>query len=284
MEVTSEMVIGSLALGGAVGIGVFSAGDQIERGFQFLESDLADKLKKLRSTTPRLRRYLIAWLTVTVLAAIVGGTLFQAPVLACFVALLMVGLPWYLVRRKARQRAEQIEDQMADSMVSLSSSIRAGLSLAQAVELLSQQCPFPIRQEFQQFYGEYRMGKTLEQCLDETRARLESENFALFAAAMEASRRSGGKLNETVERIAHSVREMQRLERKVRSDTASARTSSTYMALAPLFVLTVYYLFVDPVSTQRLFTTLYGQMILAIVVVFNLVAYFWSRAILETEI
>ena len=44
--------------------------------------------------------------------------------------------------------------------------------------------------------------------------RLRSENFALFAAAMEASRESGGRLNETVDRIAHSVRELQRLERK----------------------------------------------------------------------
>jgi len=35
-----------------------------------------------------------------------------------------------------------------------------------------------------------------------------------------ASHESGGRLNETVERIADSVLEMQRLERKINSETA----------------------------------------------------------------
>ncbi len=39
--------------------------------------------------------------------------------------------------------------------------------------------------------GEYQMGKPLETVLRETRERLQSENFALFAAAVDASRQSG---------------------------------------------------------------------------------------------
>ena len=45
-----------------------------------------------------------------------------------------------------------------------------------------------------------------------------------------------GRLNETVERIAQSVLEMQRLERKIRSETAQARKSAVYMAIAPAFI------------------------------------------------
>jgi carboxypeptidase C (cathepsin A) len=97
--------------------------------------------------------------------------------------------------------------------------------------------------------GEYQMGKPLDRVLDETRERLRSENFALFSAAMQASRESGGKLNETVERIAHSVLELQRLERKIKSETAQARASAVYMAMAPFAVLLMYYLFIDPVNT-----------------------------------
>ena len=58
---------------------------------------------------------------------------------------------------------------------------------------------------------------------------------------MLASRESGGKLNETVERIAESVREFQRLERKITAETAQARKSAVYMALAPPIILFVYY-------------------------------------------
>ena len=63
---------------------------------------------------------------------------------------------------------------------------------------------------------------------------MQSENFALLAATLLASHESGGRLNEIVERIAQSVRELQRLERKIMAETAQARTSAVYMALAPV--------------------------------------------------
>ena len=62
---------------------------------------------------------------------------------------------------------------------------------------------------------------------------------------MLASHESGGRLNETVERIAQSVLELQRLERKIMAETAQARKSAVYMAIAPALILVVYF-FVDP--------------------------------------
>jgi tight adherence protein B len=199
-------------------------------------------------------------------------------------AIMLLAAPWYVVRRWAWRRKQQIEDQMADAMVSLSSAIKAGLSLAQSLEILAQQSPPPICQEFQQIIGEYQLGKPMERCLDEARERLHSENFALFAAAMQASRESGGKLNETVERIAISVREMQRLERKLQADTAQARTSALYMALVPFAILALYYFVLDPVNTERLFTTVLGQIFLCVSIVLNVAAYLWARKILNPDI
>lgn len=127
------------------------------------------------------------------------------------------------------------------------------------------------------------MGKPLEQTLVEAKDRLRSENFSLFAAALLASRRSGGKLNETVERIARSVLEMQRLERRIASETAQARKSAVYMALAPPLILVVYY-FVDPINTVALFNTFFGQALLSAALVMNVMAYVWARFILTPDI
>ncbi len=80
------------------------------------------------------------------------------------------------------------------------------------------------------------------------------------------------------------MRELQRLERKVQTETAQARSSAFYMALAPIFILLIYYLLVDPVSTARLFTTLPGQIILSFSLIFNVVAYLWARKILSPDI
>ena len=275
--------LGSSMVAAAITVGALAGRSTYSQAIDYVENDLKDKLRRLRLRTDSLRKYLVSWsIVVTVTAAVLlvaAGSL----VFSITAAVLLVSLPWYVLRRVAETRRLLIEDQLADAMVSLSNAIKAGLSLAQSLDILARQSPKPICQEFQQIVGEYQLGKDLEQCLKEAKQRLQSENFALFAAALEASRQSGGRLNETVERIATSVRELQRLERKVRSETAQARTSSVYMALAPPVILLMNY-FIDPVHTRMLFTEVPGQLILCLAAVLNLLAYLWARMILNPEI
>jgi tight adherence protein B len=281
---TDILLLGTVLIGLATAGLSYAGADYYRRGLDFVEADLRDKLRRLRVRVRRLRGWLVGWSAFV--AAVFLGMWIGAdmPVIGLTLAVLLVCLPWYVVRRMAEKRKLQIEDQLADAMVSLSSAIKAGLSLAQALEILAQQTPRPICQEFQQIHGEYQLGRPLERCLAEARERLRSENFALFAAAMEASRESGGRLNETVDRIAHSVRELQRLERKIIAETAQARSSALYMAMAPVAILAMYYFLLDPVNTERLFTTVLGQIMLSIAVVLNVVAYIWARVILSPEI
>jgi tight adherence protein B len=276
-------VLGSSMVATAIAVGALAGRSSYSAAIDFVENDLKDKLRRLRLRTDSLRKYLVSWSIVVAVTAAVLLVAAGSLVFSVTAAVLLVSLPWYVLRRLAEKRRLLIEDQLADAMVSLSNAIKAGLSLAQSLDILARQSPKPICQEFLQIVGEYQLGKDLEQCLKEAKDRLQSENFALFAAALEASRQSGGRLNETVERIATSVRELQRLERKVRSETAQARTSSLYMALAPPVILVMNY-FIDPVHTRMLFTEVPGQMILCLAAVMNLLAYLWARMILNPEI
>jgi tight adherence protein B len=276
-------VVSSLVVGSAAGFSAFAGRDLLARGFAWIEQDVADKLRALRMVPRSLRRLLVVWLiTIGSIFAVLGVVL-GSPLLALAMCTILACLPWYVVRRLAQRRRQQIEDQLADAMVSFSNGVRAGLSIAQALDILAEQSPRPVRDEFRQIVSEFNLGKPLEQTLVEAKDRLRSENFSLFAAALLASRRSGGKLNETVERIARSVLELQRLERKLQSETAQARKSAVYMAIAPGVILIVYW-FVDPVNTAALFTTFFGQMLLSAALVLNVMAYVWARYILSPDI
>ncbi len=272
-----------LSMGLAVAAAALFCRDYFAWAFGVVERDVAEKLRRLRISTRPLRRWLIVWLAVT------GGVFFgflvvlDSIVFAVLTSAILLFVPWFLVRRMAEKRRLKIEDQMADAMVTLASAVRAGLSLVQSMEILAAQCPKPINAEFHQIIGEYKLGKPLERTLTEAKQRLKSENFALFAAAMLASHESGGRLNETVERIAESVREMQRLDRKIVSETAQARKSAIYMAIAPALILAVYF-FIAPEDTKLLFITPFGQLILAASVVLNVIAYLWARVILNPDI
>jgi tight adherence protein B len=277
-----DILPASLLMGAGVGWGAYASRGYYSQALDFLERDFGDKLRTLRRPVKDLRRWLIAWHVVSA-AVCIGLILFDGLVFAVLCLGLLLAFPWYLLRRLAEARKQKIEDQLADAMVALSGAIQAGLSLAQSLEILATQCPRPISDEFRQMVGEYDLGKPLVQTLTEAKARLRSENFSLFAAAMLASHDSGGRLNETVDRIARSVLELQRLERKLLSETAQARKSAVYMALTPLFVLIAYY-FVDPDNTVRMFETLPGQLMLSFAVLLNIVAYLWARRILTPDI
>lgn len=278
-----DILVISAIMGAAIGFFAWASRDSVGSVLDFVEADVREKLREMRIQTPRLRYYLASWLYLIVLAFILLWFGYGSPIFALLAVVLMGPLPWYLLRRMAQRRRQRIEEQLAGSMTTLSGAIRAGLSLAQSLEILADQSPKPIQLEFQHMVGQYSMGKTLQETLTEAKERLRSENFSMFAAAMLASRESGGKLNETVERIAQSVREFQRLERKIESDTAQARKSAVYMALAPPIILLVYF-FVDPINTTRLFTTVPGQLMLSAAIVMDVVAWLWARNILTPDI
>ena len=278
-----DIWLSSILMGAGVGIFVYAGRPYFAQALDAVERDLTEKLRRLRASTRHLRRYLLVWLA-SVAACFVGFWFaLDNFVFALLGAAFLLATPWYLVRRMAERRRVQIEDQLADAMVTLSNAVKAGLSLAQSLDILADQCPQPIAGEFRQMVTEYNLGKPLERTLQEAKERLRSENFSLFAAAMLASHESGGRLNETVERIASSVLEMQRLERKVQTETAQARKSAVYMAIVPPVMLVVWY-FVDPVNTTLLFTEVFGHVLLASAVVLNVAAYFWARAILNPDI
>jgi tight adherence protein B len=275
--------LGSFFMGSAVAVLAYCLRDSGRGWLTYIENDLADKLRRLRAPTARLHSYVISWLILTASVFLSFWLVLDNLIFGFVLASFLLCGPWYWLRRMAEQRHQKIEDQLADAMVMLANAVRAGLSLPQSMDVLAAQCPSPISTEFRQITGEYNMGKPLEQTLQSARDRLRSENFALFAAAMMASHESGGKLNEVVERIAASVLELQRLERKVQSETAQARRSALYMAIAPLFILIIYY-FVEPENTMRLFQEPAGQLILAVVFVLNVLAYLWARVILNPDI
>jgi len=280
---TEMMWLGSLCMGLGVAVLSYAGRDHFAQILDAVERDLAEKLRRLRASTENLHKYLVTWLIVTACTFFGLSIGLDNLIFGVLISAFLLSAPWYLLRRMAERHRQKIEDQLADAMVTLANAVRAGLSLAQAMEILANQCPKPINAEFHQIVAEYKMGKPLEQSLTEAKQRLRSENFALFAAALLASRESGGRLNETVERIAQSVLEMQRLERKVRSETAQARKSAVYMAIAPAFILLVYY-FVDPYNTKLLFTKVAGQFLLAVALLLNVIAYLWARVILNPDI
>jgi Flp pilus assembly protein TadB len=140
--------------------------------------------------------------------------------------------------------------------------------------------PVPLAVEFECIDRAYNHGRTLREALDDVRWRIGIESFDFLSMGIGTALDRGGRLDETLERISASIYEAQRLERKLRSETASGRRTIQVLATFPFLFLAGFY-FLDPQSTCLLFTTFPGQVAFSVAATLTVVAVCWARRILE---
>jgi len=226
--------------------------------------------------------------TVSVfLFGFIGFSLFRGGMRG-IVAMFLMGaagfmLPTVIVRYLKRKRQEKLEDQLVGGIQSLASGVRAGLTLVQAMQMVSRDAPAPLRQEFSHMIREYEYGLSLDQAMDKAASRIGLPNYRLLFSALLTHRERGGNLGETLDDIAASIREIQRLEGRVQTLTAQGRATAKWLGAIPLFVLTFLYLTLTE-DTVALFKEPVGNVILAIVFVFNVISFFWIRKIMDIDV
>ena len=104
-----------------------------------------------------------------------------------------------------QRRRRQIDLQLPAAIAALSNSIRAGLTLVQAIQRLAETAPEPIRTDFRVMANRYAFGASVESTIREAKERLASQNFNLFASALLLNREMGGDVAETLARISQSL-------------------------------------------------------------------------------
>lgn len=192
-------------------------------------------------------------------------------------------MPHLIVRHIEIKRKNKLNEQLVDGIISLASGVRAGLTLVQSMELLIRNSRPPIRQEFEHMLREYNLGVDLHQCMLNASDRIGSSHYRLLFAAVEAHRKRGGDMAESLDRIADAIREIQRLEGKLQTLTAQGRNQAVMMASMPVVILIIMY-FIVPEDTARLFTDPVGRLLLLIAAGMIGIGFLWIRKIMRVEI
>jgi len=182
-----------------------------------------------------------------------------------------------------RRRRDKLNEQLIDGLVTLANGMRAGLNLVQSMKLIEENTEPPISQEFGLMLREFEHGASVDEVMRRASARLKLHHYQLLFAAMETARIRGGNLPETLDRLGESLREIVRLEEKVRALTAQNKMSAIMMGLMPLVVAGIYYM-IEPTWVEALFNDQWGLLLLAIAVFLNIVGFLWIRKIVTFEI
>ncbi|MDP8259872.1 MAG: type II secretion system F family protein [Candidatus Gygaella obscura] len=170
-------------------------------------------------------------------------------------------LPTIIMKQLERRRITVFENQLVDGMMIISSSLKAGLSLLQAIESLVEEMPVPISQEFGLLVNENRMGITFEECAQHLKRRVHSEDLDMVITAILVARETGGDLTETFSQLVYTIREKKKLDRRVRTLTVQGRMQGVIMALLPI-VFAIFVYNINPNSFDIMLKDDVGRMLL----------------------
>lgn len=133
--------------------------------------------------------------------------------------------------------------QLPDAVTSISNSLKAGFSLIQAIDRVTNEMANPMAQELRLMLYEIRLGLSLEQGLKNVARRMPSQDIDIVVNAILMSTEVGGNLAEIFDKIGETIRERNRIEGKIKALTAQGKMQGVVISLTPFALIGILYAF-----------------------------------------
>jgi len=150
-------------------------------------------------------------------------------------------MPNIIIVVAKQQRLKKFRGQLVDGLMIISFSLKVGLSFLQSIEVLCEEMPAPISQEFGLILSENKLGINMEDALRKLRVRIPTEEVNLVVSSILIARESGGNLPLVLSRLTDTIRDNLKLKEKIGTLTLQGRLQGVIMMILPIgFAYFVY--------------------------------------------
>jgi tight adherence protein B len=189
----------------------------------------------------------------------------------------------FLIRYAGTRERKKFERQLPDTLTLLSTSLRAGYSLLQAIEAVSSEAPDPTAREFSRAVVEARLGRSVPDSLQGIVTRTQSKDFEWATMAIEIQREVGGNLAEVLQTVADTMLARNRLKGEIKALTAEGRISAIVLGSLP-FALGAFLWFSNRDYLQPLIDATMGRIALVAGAILMAGGIYWLRKIVDIEV
>ncbi len=168
------------------------------------------------------------------------------------------------IERRIRARLEAFNRQLELALRLISSGLRVGLGLRQALVIVIDEMDDPARTEFMTVIGHTNIGMPIYDALDKLSERMPSAESVMMVRAIRIQSQTGGNLGKVLENLAATIKDRRRIARKVKALSAEARMSGWVITALPLLVGT-FILVAEPHMRDAMLHTNIGHIALMIV-------------------
>jgi tight adherence protein B len=217
---------------------------------------------------------LVIWLRPNLLTS-----LLMLPVLAGVAAL---GFNFY-VQFAIRRRLEAFTTQLEPATRLIAGALRVGQGLRQAFATVIDELPDPARYEFRRVIGQTNIGVSVYDAMDDLATRMPSHEALMLARVFRVQSETGGDLARILDQLAETIKDRRQVTRKCSALTAEGRMSAWVLMLIPVglgfFIVTT-----QQSMSHALLYTMIGHAVLATVLIMEVFAYLWLKALLRMDV
>jgi tight adherence protein B len=219
--------------------------------------------------TPTQFWSMCAALFAVVFVLMVGTS--RVPVIALAFASFAAATPVTLLRARRRRRTVELRDVWPEVVDNLTSAIRAGLSLPEALGALGVRGPELLRPQFDRFAADYRATGRFHECLDRLKVSLADPVGDRVIEALRMAREVGGTdLGRLLRTLSAFLREDARTRAELETRQGWTVNAARLALAAPWLVLLMLSLRPQAVRAYR---EPEGAVVLLVGAVVSLVAY-----------
>lgn len=161
------------------------------------------------------------------------------------------------------KRCNQFVEQMVDALTIMANGIKSGSNPQQSMQRVVEIMNNPVKAEFAQVLTETQFGSSFEEALTSLGERIPRQDVQMFVTAINILKETGGNLAETFQTIVYTIRERQKLEKKISAMTTQGIMQGVIVSCIP-FVMGVIFFILDPAYIMPMFNTTLGLILLVV--------------------
>jgi tight adherence protein B len=151
------------------------------------------------------------------------------------------GLPHMVVNYFIKKRLAQFTAKFPDAIELLVRGLRSGLPVTETLGIVATEVPGPVGEEFKLVTERCRIGRTMDEALQETADRLGTPEFQFFCITLAIQRETGGNLAETLSNLADVLRKRSQMKLKIKAMSSESKASAYIIGALPFAVFAMIY-------------------------------------------
>ena len=201
-----------------------------------------------------LSQYMYASIGLALAIAVIVYLRSGALLLSLGIGVLMgAGIPHLVVNWFIKRRTNAFTSKFPDGIELLVRGLRSGLPVTETLAVVAQEVPGPVGIEFKGIVERIKIGRTMEESLQETADRLGIPEFNFFCITLAIQRETGGNLAETLSNLADVLRKRAQMKLKIRAMSSESKASAYIVGALPFMVFFAIW-FINPGYIGGFFT------------------------------